>query len=256
MGAISLCIAVQALGLFYVVHLPREGVASLWQAVAVACGINLLLQLPLFLFKFLAVGALRKLTWHNNDQITFINQYWSSQNAPNKDFQLSKVALPERSELLDEIPDLEEAIRVVDTVPPVPQSVSMSKIKVSESHIGNLSDASMEEIPLSPRKKQSPVKTTPRQPNIYSSQKKQQQFSTPKEVKYPVNTPDLADVIEIELAPMQPVLPSEPIQTNLLLKSFQQLKKSLQRSKESEPEKKEKEFSPVWSSMKHDSANN
>lgn len=53
---------------------------------------------------------------------------------------------------------------------------------------------------------------------------------------------------------MQPALPSEPIQANLLLKSYQQLKKSLQRSKESEPAKKEKEFSPVWSSMKRDSA--
>lgn len=82
LGAIGVGIAVQALGLFYVVHLPKQGVASLWQAVAVACGTNLLLQLPLFLFKFLAVGALRKLTWHNNDQITYINHYWSSQDAP------------------------------------------------------------------------------------------------------------------------------------------------------------------------------
>lgn len=63
---------------------------------------------------------------------------------------------------------------MVEAVVPVPQSVSMSRIKVSESNIGDLSDASMEEIPLSPRKTQSPAKFTPRQPNIYSSQKKQQ----------------------------------------------------------------------------------
>ncbi len=74
---------------------------------------------------------------------------------------------------MDDIPDVGEVIRNPEVVP-VPQAVSMSKIKVSESKIDNLSDASMEEIPLSPVKTQSPPKITPRQPQIFSSQKKQQ----------------------------------------------------------------------------------
>lgn len=73
----------------------------------------------------------------------------------------------------------------------------------------------MEEIPLSPEQTQSPLKITPRQPQIYSSQKKQI-FSTPKVVQYSVEIPEITNMQEFIHAPIQPPQPEEPSQASLV----------------------------------------